>query len=82
MAVSIASYMEIPVSTTQCVVGATAGCGLVSGGPKAVDWWQLLKVAFSWVCVFLVAVVFNAAFFSFCAYGPSLASDPNPLPAV
>ena len=69
--VATASFMGIPVSTTQCIVGAVAGIGLVEGY-KNVQWLQLAKVCVSWVVIFFVAAVLSAGVFSFCAYSPSL----------
>jgi len=66
-----ASYIGIPVSTTQCIVGAVAGIGLVEG-KKNVQWWQLVKVCISWVVVFFVACLISAMLFSLCAYSPSM----------
>lgn len=72
LAVSVASFMSIPVSTTQCLVGATTGVGLASGGLKAINGFWLLRVLFGWVGLFFCAVIVNAGFFSFTAYSPSL----------
>jgi phosphate/sulfate permease len=65
-----ASFLGIPVSTTQCIVGAVTAVGLV-GGRQAVDWFFLLKICCSWVGLFFVAVIFSAGFFSFSFYSPS-----------
>jgi len=64
-----ASFIGIPVSTTQCIVGAVTAVGLV-GGRQAVDWLFLLKICGSWVGLFMVAVLFSAGLFSFCFYSP------------
>jgi sodium-dependent phosphate transporter len=64
-----ASFMGIPVSTTQCIVGAVTAVGLV-GGRQAVDWIFFVKICASWVGLFFVAVVFSAGLFSFCYYSP------------
>jgi sodium-dependent phosphate transporter len=64
-----ASFLGIPVSTTQCIVGAVTAVGLV-GGRQAVDLWFLLKICASWVGLFFIAVIFSAGFFSFCYYSP------------
>lgn len=66
-----ASYIGIPVSTTQCIVGAVAGIGLIEGR-KNVQWMQLVKVCISWVLVFFVACLVSAGLFAFCAYSPSI----------
>ena len=73
LTVATASYIGIPVSTTQCIVGAVAGIGLVEGR-KNVQWLQLGKCVVGWVLVFFVAVVFSAGLYAFCAYSPSLVS--------
>lgn len=72
LAVSLASFMQIPVSTTQCLVGATCGVGLASGGVKNVEWWFLLRTLVGWVGIFFIVAVVNAGFFAFCVYSPSL----------
>jgi len=66
-----ASYMEIPVSSTQSIIGAVFGVGLV-GGVKNVQWLFFLRVCVGWVMVFAVAVVLNAGIFSMFAYTPKL----------
>jgi sodium-dependent phosphate transporter len=66
-----ASYMEIPVSSTQSIIGAVAGVGLV-GGPKNVQWLFLLRVLVAWVVVFACAVGLEAAIFSMFAFTPKL----------
>ena len=66
-----ASYVGIPVSSTQCITGAVAGVGL-AGGIKNVQWLFLLKICVGWVTTFFVAIVLSGALFSFCAFSPKL----------
>jgi sodium-dependent phosphate transporter len=68
-----ASFLGIPVSSTQCIVGAVAGVG-VAGGRKNVQWLFLLRVCVGWVGVFFAAVIVSAGIFSFVAFSPSLAT--------
>ena len=70
LVVVTASFNEIPVSSTQCIVGAISGVGLV-GGVKNVQWLFLLKVCFGWVILYFAAVLFSAGVFSFAYYSPS-----------
>jgi len=42
--VILASQFGIPVSTTMCIVGATTGVGVLSGGFKAVNWLHIAKI--------------------------------------
>jgi sodium-dependent phosphate transporter len=69
LTVVTASFIGIPVSSTQCIVGAVTAVGIV-GGRQAVDWWFLLKICCSWIGLFFTAVIFSAGFFSFCYYSP------------
>ena len=68
-----ASFLAIPVSSTQSIVGAVTGVGCV-GGLKNVQWLFLLRVACGWVGVFLCAVIINAGIFAMLAFSPSLTS--------
>lgn len=47
--VILASQFGIPVSTTMCIVGATTGVGILSGGFRAVNWLHLAKIWAGWV---------------------------------
>lgn len=66
-----ASYMEIPVSSTQCIVGAITGVGLTNGF-KSVGWYFFFKCCIGWVLVFFTAVICSAGLFCFMAFTPSL----------
>ncbi len=47
--VCLATYQNLPVSTTHSIVGSMVGFGLVSGGVSAVNWSQVLFIVISWV---------------------------------
>ncbi|CAM3080888.1 inorganic phosphate transporter, PiT family [Paracoccus aminovorans] len=47
--ISLATWLDAPVSTTHSVVGAIAGAGLASFGPGAVNWPELGLIAIGWV---------------------------------
>ncbi|KAL3806316.1 LOW QUALITY PROTEIN: hypothetical protein ACHAXA_007943 [Cyclostephanos tholiformis] len=70
LTVVTASFLGIPVSSTQCIVGAVTAVGLI-GGRQAVDWLFFVKICCSWAGLFFMAVTFSAGFFSFCYYSPS-----------
>jgi len=72
LAVSLASFVQIPVSTTQCLVGATCGVGLAAGGPKNVEWMFLLRTLCGWIGIFFVVALVEAGVFSFCVFSPTL----------
>ncbi len=47
--VCLATYQNLPVSTTHSIVGAMIGFGVVAGGFSAVNWKQVLFIVMSWV---------------------------------
>ena len=71
LVVVTASFRGIPVSTTQCIVGAVFGVGLVSGCEN-VQWIFLLKVMTSWAGLFICASTLAAGIFSFGAFSPNV----------
>ena len=70
LVVVTASFNEIPVSSTQCIVGAVFGVGLVNGCQN-VQWLFLLRVMISWAGLFLCASILSAGVFSFGAFSPT-----------
>ena len=74
--VIIASFLGIPVSSTQCLVGGVSGTALGAGqGSAQLDKMYLLRVCSGWVVCFFAVVFLNAGFFSFAAYSPSLIAN-------
>ena len=71
LVVVTASFVEIPVSSTQVIVGAVFGVGLV-GGVKNVQWLFLLQVCCSWAGLFVCAATLSAGIFSYGAFSPSI----------
>jgi len=69
-----ASFLELPVSSTQCIVGAVCGVGLV-GGARSLSWWFFLRICIGWVCEFFLAVFLSMGMFSLFAFSPSLMCD-------
>ncbi len=47
--VCLATFKNLPVSTTHSIVGAMIGIGLIGGGVSAVNWYQVLAIVLSWV---------------------------------
>jgi inorganic phosphate transporter, PiT family len=47
--VCLATYKNLPVSTTHSIVGAMIGFGLVAGGFRAVNWGQVTYIVASWI---------------------------------
>ncbi|SPO32613.1 probable PHO89 - Na+/phosphate co-transporter [Ustilago trichophora] len=67
--VVLASYLGLPVSSTQSITGATLAVGLCNGDYKAMNWRMLGWIFFSWVLTLpiaglisgcLLAIILNA----------------------
>jgi solute carrier family 20 (sodium-dependent phosphate transporter) len=66
-----ASFMSIPVSSTQSICGAVMGVGCV-GGFKNVQWSFFLIICTGWVIIFMSSSIISAVAFSMFAFTPSL----------
>jgi len=53
--VLLASRLGLPVSTTQCLVGACMGVALMNLDPRAVNWRQLAFIMMGWVLTLPIA---------------------------
>lgn len=53
--ISVATWLDAPVSTTHSVVGAIAGAGIATLGWDSVHWPALARIALGWVVSPLVA---------------------------
>ena len=71
--VLLASRLGIPVSTTQCITGATVGVGMLNG-IKAVNWKRMASIFLSWLLTVPVVAIWSGLIFSFVVYSPSLRS--------
>lgn len=62
--VLLASHLGLPVSTTQCLTGATIGVALCNGDVRAVNWKQIAFIFSSWIitlpCAGLISGVMMA----------------------
>ncbi|KAB8227736.1 inorganic phosphate transporter [Aspergillus alliaceus] len=47
--VILATRLKLPVSTTQCISGATVGVGLCSGTWRTINWRMILWIYFGWI---------------------------------
>jgi sodium-dependent phosphate transporter len=70
LVVVIASFIGIPISTTQSQVGGTVGAGFVTGG-QHVDFWFFLRCALGWVVTFVGVCLLTAGIFAFSYFAPS-----------
>ncbi len=73
--VLIASKEGFPISTTQCITGATVGVGIANGEWRAVNWWLFAKIFAGWAVTLPVAGTLTGVIYGFIAYGPRLPHD-------
>jgi phosphate/sulfate permease len=59
--IHIASYIQLPISTTHALVGGVLGFGLIVGGSEAIHWSKVLSIGLSWIFVPFVSgfIAFN-----------------------
>lgn len=76
LAIITASFLGLPVSSTHCIVGATIGVGLCSGGFKAVNWRPVPVFALSWIMTFTIAASLSGLFYALLTRGPSFTLPP------
>ncbi|KAL5639817.1 hypothetical protein ACGC1H_006405 [Rhizoctonia solani] len=70
LAVVLASQVAVPVSTTQCITGATLAVGLCNGDLKALNWRMFSWIFFSWVLTIPCAGILAGCLFGIIANAP------------
>nr|CAG8454649.1 12954_t:CDS:2 [Entrophospora candida] len=71
LTVLMASRLGLPISTTQCITGATIGVGLCNGTLKAINWKIVLWSVLSWALTLPIAGIISGAIFYFIINAPS-----------
>lgn len=69
--VLLASRIGLPISTTQCITGATMAVGLMNGA-SGVNWRRFISIFFSWVVTMPLVGLYAGLLFAFMASNPSL----------
>lgn len=63
--VFVATWKQLPVSTTHSIIGALVGFGVMAGGVGAVHWGKLMPIVLSWLVSPVFAALLAHAIFSF-----------------
>jgi PiT family inorganic phosphate transporter len=74
---NLASYLGVPVSITNALVGSMVGFGSLVLGSNAVNWNQVYHIAIGWVTSPLIAGVTSYALFT--SIQQSIFAKPDPL---
>jgi inorganic phosphate transporter, PiT family len=63
--VNLATYFALPVSTSQAIVGAIVGFGVLSVGAGAVAWNKIIIIVVSWITSPAVGALISGGMYSF-----------------
>lgn len=74
---NLASYLGLPVSITNALVGSVVGFGSLVLGPETIHWDQVSRIAISWVTSPLIAGI--ASYGLFISLQVSIFAQPDPL---
>jgi len=77
MTVVMATRLALPVSTTQCIIGATVGVGLCAGDYKAINWRMVAWSYFAWFATLPATAVISGLIMAFVINAPSFAAPLN-----
>ncbi|KTD64401.1 inorganic phosphate transporter [Legionella spiritensis] len=73
---NLASYLGVPVSITNALVGSMVGFGVVVLGPDAIQWRQVYHIAIGWVTSPLIAGITGYSLFISIQQSIFVKSDP------
>ncbi|KAJ3080166.1 Na+/Pi symporter [Rhizoclosmatium hyalinum] len=76
LTVITATFLALPVSTGQCIVGATLGVGFVGGNAKAINWKMFGWIGLSWLLTLPAASIFAGLLFYVLTNVPSFTVAP------
>jgi sodium-dependent phosphate transporter len=68
--VVLASRLAIPISTTQCIVGATMAVGLCNGDYKSINWRMIGWCYLGWLITLPVTCLISAIVMSIIINAP------------
>lgn len=77
--VVLASYLGLPVSSTQSITGATLGVGLCNGDIKAMNWRMLGWIFFSWILTLPIAGLISGCLLAIILNAPGWNTPPPVL---
>lgn len=73
--VVLASYLGLPVSTTQSITGATIAVSLCNGDWRATNWKGVLWIFFSWVLTLPIAGIISGCLLGIILNAPRFGAD-------
>ncbi|CAI7903320.1 unnamed protein product [Closterium sp. NIES-53] len=77
LSVITASFLALPVSTTQCIVGSTVAVGLCHGNWRAINWTMVAVAGFGWLLTLPLAATVAGLLYALLTRGPSFTLPPG-----
>jgi sodium-dependent phosphate transporter len=74
LTVVMATRLALPVSTTQCIIGATVGVGLCAGDYKAINWRMVAWSYSAWFITLPATALISGLVMAFVINAPSFAA--------
>lgn len=71
LTVLIATRIGLPISTTQCITGATMMVGM-SSGMRSVNWRAFVKIFLGWMVTVPVVATWSGLIMAFIVSSPNL----------
>jgi PiT family inorganic phosphate transporter len=75
--VTISTYYSLPISTTQSIVGALIGFGIVAAGVSSISWGKMIEIGESWILSPLIGAAL--AFFIFFIIKKTIFGSDKPI---
>lgn len=73
---NLASYLGVPVSITNAIVGSMVGFGTIVLGPEAIHWMQVVHIAVGWITSPVIAGSIGYALFTTIQFSIFVQNDP------
>ncbi|PVI06948.1 phosphate transporter [Periconia macrospinosa] len=79
LTVILATRLGLPISTTQCITGATVGVGLCSGTYKAINWRMIAWIYMGWIITLPVAGIISGGLMGIIINAPRWGLQPDQI---
>lgn len=66
----LATKLKLPISTTQCITGATVGVGLCNGDWRAINWRMVVWIYIGWMITLPIAGIISGCIMGFVVNAP------------
>ena len=79
LTVILATRLGLPISTTQCITGATVGVGLCSGTWRAINWRMIGWIYMGWIITLPIAGLISGGLMGIIINAPRWGLQPNEI---